>query len=283
VFSQEIQVGTIPKFYTFTVTLPENATYVWVALSLPADMEGDAGTIYYDGVVLIKGEKLDLDAPHFEDATGASGLWGGQLFTNLLKNPSAEEGGPGLQSWANKIGAKILPAWPASLPSDWLVSFLDWKGSGWYYRATVTNMLRTFWARFGWGNVPLLGSKPYLALAFVTLLGMVGSVWAVWKRRYVFPWEVILFLGLAMVGIWIPAFFRGIGSLFGWTFIPVARYAYPAILPTVLVLNVGWLEILHILGRLLRINLKVQYVIYLLFFVILDVLAILSIIRFFYA
>jgi hypothetical protein len=282
VFTREIQVGTEPRFYMLTATLPANARYVWVALTPPADVGEVQGTVFYDGLVLVKGERLAHDPPRFEDANGERGVWGEQPFTNLLRNSSAEQAGPGVQSWANEIGTKIMPAWPPSFPSDILVSLLDWKGAGWYYRTTGTNMLRTFWAKFGWGHVPLAGSKPYRVLAVVTLLGMVGAGWAIWQRRHALPWEVLLLLGLTLLGIWIPAIIRGIGSLFGWALIPSARYAYPAILPTVLVLNVGWLEILRLLGRWLRMAPKVQHTAYLLFFTALDALSILTITRFYY-
>jgi len=232
--------------------------------------------------VLVKGERLTQAIPHFDDTGGGRGVWGEEPFTNLLRNASAEQAGPGVQSWANEIGTKIMPAWPRSYPSDMLVSLMDWEGAGWYYWATGTNMLRTFWAKFGWGHVPLPGSRPYLVLSVVTLLGMVGAGVGIWQRRHALPWEVLLLLGLALFGIWIPAIVRGIGSLFGWAFIPGARYAYPAILPTVLVLNVGWLEILRLLGRWLRAAPKVQYVVYFLFFLGLDAISILTITRFYY-
>jgi len=282
VFTSEIQAGIEPKFYMFTTMLPANASYAWVALSPPADIGDVQGTLYYDGLILVKGEWLAHDPPRFEDANGNRGVWGEQPFTNLLRNSSAEQAGFGVRSWANEIGTKIIPAWPPSFPSDTLVSLLDWKGAGWYYQETFTFLLRTFWAKFGWGNVPLLGSKPYRVLAVVTLLGMVGAGWAVWQRRHTLVWEVFLILCLALIGIWTPAIIRGIGSLFGWAFTPVARYTYPAILPTVMLLNAGWLEILRILGRWLRMTPKVQYAAYLLFFVALDALSILSITRFYH-
>jgi hypothetical protein len=282
VFTKEIQAGTEPIFYMFTATLPANASYVWVALTPPANMEGVLGTIFYDGLVLVKGVRLTQDPPQFADGNGGSGVWGGQPFDNLLRNPFAEQAGPGIQSWANEIGRKIMSPYPVSYPSDILVSLLDWKGTGWYYRETGTFMLRTFWAKFGWGNVPLIGSKPYRALAVVTLLGMAGTGWALWNRRHTLPWEVLLLMGLALFGIWVQAILRGLGSLFGWAFTPVARFAFPAIIPTVLVLNAGWQEILHSFGRWLRIVTKVQIVVYLLFFVTLDALSIVSIARFYY-
>lgn len=282
VFMREIQAGTEPGFYTLTATLPINANRVSVVLTIPADFKGVRSIVFYDGVVLIKGERIAQDPPRFEAPNGVRGVWGGLPFTNLLRNPSAEQAGPGFQPWANKIGIKIMPPYPPSFPSDIPVSLLDWKGAGWYYRYTGINILRTFWARFGWNNVPLLGSKPYRALAVVTLLGLVGAGWAICQRRHSLPWEVLLFLGLAVFGIWGPAIFRGIGSLFGNSFFSVARYVYPAIIPTVLVLNIGWLEIIHNLGKWLRIAPKFQHVAFLLFFIALDALSILTLTRFYY-
>jgi hypothetical protein len=282
VFTREIQVETEPKFYVLTATIPANARYVWVNMNPTGKMEEAQGTVFYDGLVLVKGERLSNDPPFFEDANGESGLWDGQSFTNLLRNPSAEQAGPGFRSRANEIGTKIIPAWPPSYPSDILVSMLDRKGAGWYYLGTSANMLRTFWAKFGWGNVPLVGSSPYRTLAILTLVGIAGAGWAIWKHRHTLPWEVIPLLGLALLGIWFPAFFRGIGSLFGWLYVPVARYVSPAILPTVLILNAGWLEILRIPGRWLHMAPNLQYVVYFLFFVALDVLSIVSIAHFYY-
>jgi len=281
-FTREIQVGTEPRFYTLTATLPANADYVWVGLAPLADGGGVPGTIFYDGLVLVKGERLTQAIPHFDDIGGGHGVWGEEPFTNLLRNASAEQAGPGVQSWANEIGTKIIPAWPPSYPSDILISLMDWEGADWYYWVMGTNMLRTFWAKFGWGHVPLLGSRPYLVLSVVTLLGMVGAGIAIWRRRHALPWEALLLLGLALLGIWIPAIVRGIGSLFGWAFIPGARYAYPAIIPTALVLNLGWLEVFRQVGQWLRISARAQSVIYYLLFFGLDIYAISSIIEFYY-
>jgi hypothetical protein len=281
-FSRKIKSGTEPMFFKFTAIIPATADFVWVTLTPPENFETGAVKIFYDGLVLVKGEMLVNDPPHFDGDNGDTGIWGGQPFTNLIRNPSAEQSGLGVRSWANVIGMKIIPSWPASYPSDVLVSFLDWKGAGWYYRVTGTAMLRTFWAKFGWGTVPLLGDKPYRVLAVVTLLGLGGAGWALWRRRLAIHWELFLLLGLALLGIWVPAILRGIGSLFGWLYVPVARYASPAILPTILVLNIGWLESSRLLGRWLRVHPKVLLGVYLLFFVALDILSLLSIIHYFY-
>ena len=74
---------------------------------------------------------------------------------------------------------------------------------------------------------------------------------------------------------------RGVHSLTDTIFIPGARYAYPAIIPTLLALNAGWLEIARPLARWLRLPPIAKYMVYFLLFLGLDVAAIASIIRFY--
>jgi hypothetical protein len=76
---------------------------------------------------------------------------------------------------------------------------------------------------------------------------------------------------------------RGLSSILGGSyFIPVARYAYPAIIPTMLFLNLGWLELIRGAEKYLKLPYKVSYVLLVLFFVVLNVISIFSIYRFYY-
>jgi len=75
---------------------------------------------------------------------------------------------------------------------------------------------------------------------------------------------------------------RGVGSLIGTVFIPSARYAYPVIIPTMLLLDGGWLELARLGMTYLRIPGRVFIGIFVLFFIGLDLLSIASIIRFYY-
>ena len=281
-FSREVQAGTEPRFYAFTLTIPSNARHISAVLTPPEKSEVTHGTLFYDGLILVKGERVTQDSPIFTDIDGKGGSWAGSPFTNLLRNSSAEQAGPGIQSWANKLIKKVLPPYPAFFPSDITDSMLDWKGAGWYYWATGSLVFRTFWAKFGWGSAPLLGYKPYRILAVVTLFGLAGAAWLVWRRRRGLSWAALFLLGLALSGVWIQTIVRGVGSLFGWTFIPAARNAYPVIIPTVLVLCAGWLEVLGILERWFRKVDKIQITIYLLFFAVLDALSIFSVLHYYY-
>jgi hypothetical protein len=232
--------------------------------------------IYYDGVTLALGNyPLDL-VPEFRDPEGREGLWGGKFFANFLDNPSAEFGGINLRPNINVIIQKYFP-----INLSWVLnSVVDLKKSAWYYESTVLNFLRTFWAKFGWGHVPLLGSKPYRILAGVTLLGLIGAGGFLWRRKADLPWEVIFLFGLALLFIWGASFYRGIYSLITYNnriFIPSARYASPVVIPTMLILNIGWLEIMRFFQKWARIPKNYMIVLYILFFFGLDVLSIMSI------
>jgi hypothetical protein len=282
-FSSEILVDYEPKFYITSATVPVNARHFSAGMFISKGQTNEQGSIFFDGLVLVKGNRSSQVPPVFEDVNGGGGQWAGVQFTNLLRNPSAEHAGPSIRTWANKILNNVLPPFPAIFSSDIPMSLLDWEGAGWYYKGTGTAILRTFWAKFGWGNVPLLGSKPYRALAVVSALGLVGAVWAIWQRRSILPWEILLILVIGFLGVWIQVLVRGLGSMFGPTFIPYARYGAPAILPTILILCVGWLEILRMLGQWLHVGTKVQSMVYLLCFAGLDVLSFLSITNYYYA
>jgi hypothetical protein len=127
-----------------------------------------------------------------------------------------------------------------------LGALLDWPGGEWYYRSAIKNLFQTFWAAFGWGHIRLQPAWLYYVLGMVTLFGIIGAVVAASRRRFRLPWELVLFLGAAIIWMWGAAFMRGLGSVVGEIFIPSARYAYPAAIPTMLILCLGWIELLPI-------------------------------------
>jgi len=282
-FSQAVQIGTAPKFFTISTTLAEDANRVRVILATGRKQNQDILTVFYDGLVMVAGVRpLEL-LPQFDDATARQGMWAGQAFTNLLRNASGEVAGPGIRPWVEKIIPELFPVLVPS-PSLMLGSLLDWRSAGWYYRVAAQNLLRTFWAKFGWGNVALilpLTHQPYFILAIFTLAGLGGAGLAVWRRRFSLPWNILLFLGIALAGLWALTFLRGIYSLTKIYQIPVARYVYPVIIPALLVMNVGWLEIAHFPERWMRPAPRAKFLVHFLLFLCLDIAALLSIVHFY--
>jgi hypothetical protein len=144
-------------------------------------------------------------------------------------------------------------------------------------------MFRSFWGLFGWAHVPLKGYRPYFFLLLASLVAGAGLLVALWRRRRVLSWHTMLLLGLTMILIWGMTFVRG-ASYLGVPdlYLPVARYAYPAIIPTALLFCLGWLEILGLLRQGLRLPAWALPVIYLFIFLGLDLLALFSIYQYYY-
>ena len=151
-----------------------------------------------------------------------------------------------------------------------------------YYKSATKMLFHTFWARFGWAQVTLVGYRPYSILGFFTLLGFAGAVVAFWRSRKQIRWELLIFLGLALVSLWGAALLRGITSYInGGYFIPVARYAFPVIIPSMLILNIGWLEIMRWIEHYLKVPQRSQLWVLISLFVLLDILSIYSIYKFY--
>ncbi|MDQ7030891.1 MAG: hypothetical protein Q9O62_14520 [Ardenticatenia bacterium] len=201
-------------------------------------------TIYYDGLVVVEGEWPTDQPPRFDGPDGQTGTWGGRPFTNMLRNPSGEQGWPWLRSWVVRAMKKLISPIPLD-PVHVVTLVLDRERTGWVYRATAHRLVQTFWAVFGWGGV-FISQGWYQVLTWATVLGLVGAlVRAV--RLACEPWSsgvkwALCFLGAASLVIWSITFLRPMPSLFPWfrPFIPVARYAYPAIVPSALALVAGW-------------------------------------------
>jgi hypothetical protein len=238
--TQTIQLTTQPQFFALRVDLPPASDRIWVYLE--PDTPKDARlTIYYDGLVLATGSRPVEHPPQLSSPDGSSGRWGGQSFVNLLRNPSFEHSSPHLVTWLDDLASGLLP--DRALPSQVPASLWDWSGSGYFYRIVTRHLFETFWARFGWGHIPLAWGWVYGLLAGVTLLGVSGAAWGAWRLRQIFPWGAVAIGGIALLLAWALALVRGIVYLhLPFYYYPTARHAYPAILPLALGLSFGWWE-----------------------------------------
>jgi hypothetical protein len=277
---QQFAIGESPAFYSFSASVPDETGRAWVSLSTASQGAGSAVTIYFDGLIMAEGQFPLGEAPQWESSEGRSGIWAGQGFTNLIRNSSAETAGLRFRFWVDRLGEKILPAWER--PSMVLYSLLDRSGAGWYYVVTAQNLLRTFWGKFGWGNVSLIGSKPYRALGFVTMIGAVGTVLVLPKISKKTLWEVLFLLSGATLAVWAFAWMRGSYYLIYRPFIPPARYAYPVIIPTISFLCLGWSLIAQKLSVVMRIPNKLWIGIFGIFFLGLSMISMITIFTYYY-
>jgi hypothetical protein len=238
--AQPVDLTTQPQFYALQVALPPGSDRIWVYLD-PATPQDASVRVYLDGIILAPGLRPLDQPPLFTSPDGSAGEWGGQPFGNLLRNPSFEQPGPRLVSWLDDLAAAFLP--DNARPSQILASLWDWPGAGYFYVIVVRQLFQTFWARFGWGHVPLIWDWAYGLLALLALLAALGAVWGGWRLRRALPWGAVAIGLAALVLAWALSLVRGIVYLHlpGYYY-PAARHAYPAILPAVLALGFGWSE-----------------------------------------
>ena len=243
--------------------------------------------MYYDGLVLTNDKNNLSGMPYFNNAIGDSGSWQGEEFTNLLRNGSAETAGIRIRSGFDSIITRFLPARASLL----VTSILDPSGAGWMFQASGLRIFRTFWGKFGWGHIPLIGSKPYRVIGGITILGILGfCFWLLkglhQKKLQMYANYILVFMVL-MVIVWFGVITRGTPHLgVIQMYLPVARYAAPAIIPTLLVLSIGWLEILRNIIMWLRVRSDIRepvcFVVYFGAFVLFDIYGVLSIYQYYF-
>jgi hypothetical protein len=274
---EQVEVGVEPSYFQFTTTVPENPQRLQIMIAPSRSRPKDDVSVYYDGLVFVEGELHN--APEFEGGRGNQ-LWVEQKpILNHLRNASAESTWPFVEVWADNFIRDFFPGKSSLI----LAASLDWSPALWYFKATIQQLVTTFWARFGWGHVTLMGFHPYLLLGILTAMGVTAGVMRLGKRGHTLSWELMIFFGVSLATIWGAAIMRGIGSIIsGPIFIPSARYAYPVIIPTAMLLTAGWQSIMVFSGKVLSLSPKVIYVIYLFLFFGITLLSILTIINFYY-
>jgi hypothetical protein len=298
-YSKNIKVGKEPRFYALQATLTDTNPRIWISLAKTKSLSYEDVQIFYDGFVLVEGRRPLGEKPIFNTTYGSHGFWGGEPFTNLIRNGSAEKAGLRFRPWLDDLGSKFLG--DNSRPSLILTYLYDWSNAGFIYKVTIPHLFRTFWAKFGWGHIPLIGDHPYRYLAAVTLVLLGGASYGGVRKRRVLPWDVLLILGIAIFAVWFPVFVRAaIFMALPRIYFPVARYALPVIIPIAIVFSFGWLEVSRLLilfwHKLAIIGDKagessqalhlvslpdLQIVVYLFLFFILDIVSIISIARFY--
>jgi hypothetical protein len=285
-YSQKISITEKPQFFALNFTPHSNTKRAWVILEPDRKLDlSEPIEVYFDGLILAIGSYPIDQAPQI-NSDGISGTWGDEPFENLLRNPSANHGWMYLRPWADHIISRFFSDYEGQESfSLTIYSLADFQVTKGYYWEVILNIFRTFWAKFGWGHVPLVGSKPYAwFLLPMTILAVIGVGLGILQRRKqlrLLPWDAFFLLGLTMLIFWGLTFVRGSTYLLTKPYVPVARYTYPAIIPTVLFLNVGWLSVLGFLEKNLGVPSWAKYAIHFGLFMMLDIYALVSIIYFY--
>ncbi|MDE3090564.1 MAG: DUF2142 domain-containing protein [Chloroflexota bacterium] len=275
---QQVNVDVRPSFHASQVMIAKDADRVSVILqAVPTQGQNEAVTVFYDGIILLEGEWPLETPPVFDDPRGEQGNWGNRQFRNRIRNASAEWAWPFVQPWVEML-SKRFP-WAAHLsPTSFVNALLDLQNSSGIYRATVSRLFQTFWGYFGWGHISL-PSICYQVLKWITVLSLLTFPLGLWSigRMKSMSWKLTMaWLGFAMLTIWSSVFIRALPSLFGQIYIPTARYGYPAIIPTMMFLSIGWCA-----GLPSQRWLKLCTYLYFVGFLVLDLISIMTIVSFY--
>jgi hypothetical protein len=258
-FSIPITVTTRPQFFAVQIRTPSGSDRLWVDFNIETvqsnggqnpptpSSEGqtdaaEVGTaqLFYDGLVLALGSRPVDSAPLFYAEDASAGVWGDQPFENLLRNASFETPALRVNSRLDDLATQVMP--DNARPSLMLASLADPAGSAYYFRIVAQHLFQTFWARFGWGHVPLIWEWVYGVLAGICGLCLLGCLIGGWRMRRRLPGDVIALVALSMGLAWGLSLARGAVYLnYPFYYFPTARHAYPAIIPTMLFLSGGWL------------------------------------------
>jgi len=228
----EAEIGLTPQRITLPVVVRNDS--FWIEVVLQGISADGPVTVYFDDVFLVPSTAAGADS------------------ANLLRNPSAEAGMPRIRPWVEQMFRRF-PFLAHLSPGTFLAGLWD-VNHLWMLRASWRNLMETFWAKFAWASVPL-PAPWYSVLTWATWLGLLGGGWFAvqhFRSGRELPWGTrasLLVLGLAFAILWGSNLLRGYFSIWqAHVYIPVARYAYPAIIPTMLWLVVGWHALLPMPG-----------------------------------
>jgi hypothetical protein len=282
IYTIPVAISLQPEFHTFAFTFREQADRAWITLGEGVQAGNEPVDLYFDGVVLLEGEWSGDQPPVFATNQGDSGTWQGERFSNLARNGSAESAWPFFRPQVEAAAARLFSDPSVDSMTVALSTALD-PAAGWYYSASARSLLQTFWGKFGWAHVPLAGHKPYRLLGVLTLVGIAGAVLALWRQRRKIHWNVLVVLGAAAAAAWGLALVRGTNYLLLpiRVYLPVARYVFPAAIPSALILCLGWLQWLSLAGDRFRVPAAVRGSVLLLGLASLDIYALVSLLRFY--
>jgi len=244
---QNITVSETPTFYTSRLTVPEQ--FRSGVLQVNRGFINDEVSIYWDCFILVAGD-FDLTSISTVTSKCEKIQLGSNQTENLIRNPSAEI------KWfpmRKAISSILSESFKLSSADFWAVT--DPPTSFLYFRDAAMYLYRTFWGRFNWGTLPLVGNKPYRIFIIPTLLAIVGNGLGLMRYRKMVNWSFVLLLLVILWGQLIYTLFRFAGDWHTYyLLLPQARYFFPAVFAAGFFLCTGWYIVLDRLFTPLGIN-----------------------------
>lgn len=260
-YGSEIHVQQTPTFFTLTIH-PEGTVYrSWVSFEV-IEAGNQSVTVYLDDLMLVEGEFGGKGVPKISE-DGKTIEWDGRQFHNLLRNGGAEKQTFAPKQWLERLASRLLPDQGYNSLNLILYSVTDLAAFGMYYKGVLLQIFRTFWAKFGWGGLALVGGTPYRYLAILCLIGAFGAGWYGLKRRREIWWsETGIFTALTVFwGFMVMT--RGANYVL-WIkdYYPPARYILPLVVLILYWLNLGWYQWMHVVSRAIRLDAKILWIVY---------------------
>lgn len=241
-----VSVTTTPTFVSWTFAVPDETQALHMAFAVDPPTSKPL-QVFLDGAVLTTGAFTET-TPVFDSPAGQSGMWEGEPFTNLVRNGSAEQGWPRLRPWVGQTLARHLDIGWGRTPALLLASLLDWERSS-QILAAYTGFLPLdgLVSGLAWGQITLRNPMWVYLLRGLVLVALVGCVlWFVRRWRSNLPPGVrpaLVVLVLALLLVWGSTVTRILPRISEGVLYPVARYTFPAIIPTTLALTGGWFSL----------------------------------------
>ena len=273
---EAVPISSTPSYFSNVYQIPEKYRHLYLVLQ-PLILNDKAGYFFYQNPILVQGDCTGDDEPVLSDQNHAVEC-NGQAFENLVRNSDFEMLWPKFRSNIIDMMSKI--DYRISAAANSIIFSLDGAATFWYTRQSVANIFRSFWGKFGWGQILWVGGKPYILPLIFTIIGIIPGFYGIVKNIPKYKFFILFWFGFAAFCIFFYAWFTGISmeSYFLSPNYPDARYMFPAVLILMGIIASGWELIISSFPIRVR---KYGYILYFLFFIYLDFLSIYTIQKFY--
>lgn len=278
---EQAEISTRPELYYSEVLFPSETTSIYAALS-PQIQKDQDNMVYIHAPFLLPADEITEEGFFTQETLTDIAEFSEIYDRNIIRNSYQRFGWPRFSPFIyNKLikGNYQLQELPGFL------YILDIKANAWYLRYSTAHIFRTFWAKFGWGNVNLLGRNPYRWILIPLIFWLAGSLFHFINNINKVNWRLFVFSLLSLSILFLFALFAGfaMGPL-AFSPIPVARFLYPGILVFATILIAGVIGIKTIVQKITGRNCPwMVSAVFLFGMVVLDIMSIISLIATYHA
>jgi hypothetical protein len=269
---QTIQLHSTPSFYSFVYQIPKEYRRLYFVLE-PFKSKEETGFVFFQNPILVQGDISENEIPVLLDQNKKVS-WNGKTYDNLIRNSDSRSLWPKFRS--DIIDLMYEVDYRIGDAANMIIYSLDVKSTFWYTQESTANIFRSFWGKFGWGQIRWEGRKPYILPFIFTIIGIIPGIRGVVQGLLKYRLYVLVWFGFAVLGIFFYSWFTGISmqSYFKSPVFPDVRYMFPAVLILMGIIASGWETIISRLPIKLK---KYGLILYILFFIYLDFLSLYTI------